>query len=325
MQVLVTGGTGFLGNNLIQTLLNQGHQVRAAVRLSSDLRPLQDLEVETLPLNLLDAAEVNQALAGVDAIIHSAAQIHIGWQQLESSRQANVETTRILANGARRRKIRMIYVSTVDTLAAADPNSVFDETHTEPLKIPAAYVISKREAEQVMLQQVAEGLDGVIVNPGFMVGPRDFKPTSGKMMLMLWRQPVLFFTPGGGCSVVDVRNVAAGVANALSLGRPGERYILGGENMSYRELWRLMAKVMGRRPPVRAMRNPLAAVVGGVGDLLTRGLGRELEINSASIRMGQMFHFYSSRKAEQELNYRITSSETALVDGWDWFRQHKYV
>jgi dihydroflavonol-4-reductase len=325
MRVFVTGGTGFLGNNLIRTLLDQGHQVLAPVRVSSDLRPLQDLQAETLPLNLLDPSEVNLALEAVDAIIHSAAQIHIGWRELESSRQANVETTRILANAARRRKIRMIYVSTVDTLAAADPLSVIDETQTEPMKIPSAYILSKREAESLMLQQVAQGLDGVIVNPGFMVGPRDFKPTSGKMMLMLWKQPILFFTPGGGCSVVDVRNVATGIANALGLARSGERYILAGENMSYRDLWRLMAKVMGRRPPVRAMRNPLAAAVGGVGDLLARGLGRELEINSASIRMGQMFHYYSSRKAEQELNYQITSTEAALADAWDWFREQKYV
>jgi len=325
MRILVTGGTGFLGNNLIQKLLSDGHEVQATVRISSDLRPLDGLAVEKLTLNLLDSAEVSHAIAGVDAIIHSAAQIHIGWQQLEASRQANVETTRLLANAARRKGIRMIYVSTVDTLAPASPHTVVDETQTDPMKIPSAYVLSKREAEEVMLQQVAQGLDGVIVNPGFMVGPRDFKPTSGKMMLMLWKQPILFFTPGGGCSVVDVRNVAAGISSALKLGRSGERYILGGENISYRDLWRLMAKVMGRRPPVRAMKKPLATVVGLVGDGISRAIGREIELNSATIQMGQMYHYYTSDKAVQELNYQISSVETALADAWEWFREHQYV
>ena len=325
MRILITGATGLLGNNIVRLLADEDHDLVAATRLSSDPRPLDGLAVEKLNLDLSDDNAVNLAVSGADAVIHSAAAIHIGWKNLTDSRAVNVEATRRLAIAARRKKTRMIYVSTVDTLGAATRETVANEYSTLPAKPNCSYVVTKREAEQAVLEQCTLGLDAVIVNPGFMVGPWDWKPSSGKMMLMLWKQPILFFTPGGGCSVVDVRDVAGGVAAALEHGRSGQRYILGGRNMTYLELWTLMAQTMNKRPPTRPMRDRLARIVGKTGDFFTRITGRESEINSAALELGQMFHWYSSHKAETELGYHIGSVENALHDAWAWFKRFRYV
>ncbi len=325
MRILVTGATGFLGNHVVRSLLADGHEITAAVRHSSDPRPLSGWRLERLELDLTNINAISRAVNEVDLIIHAAALIHVGWTQLEASRKINVESTRLLATAARRKNIRMVHISSVDTLAAAKPNAIADETHLEPAKPLCSYVVSKREAEQVVLSEIAQGLDGVIVNPGFMVGPADWKPSSGKMMLMLAKQPVLFFAPAGGCCVVDVRDVAAGIVSAIERGRTGERYILGGENLSYLALWQRMAKVMQRRPPVRAMSNTLASVVGRCGDLASRLLRQEFDVNSAATQFGQMFHWYSSQKSQQELGYHINNVDDALSDAWDWFKNHDYV
>jgi dihydroflavonol-4-reductase len=319
MRILLTGATGFLGNNLARQLLAEGHEILAAIRHSSDPRPLSELKLETIHLDLANPSEVNLAASDCDLIIHSAAIIHIGWTKLDASRNFNVESTRVLAAAARRKSVRMILISTVDTLAVSDGKTLVTEEMQTPAKPPCAYVVSKRESEMAFLSEVDQGLDGVIVNPGFMVGPYDWKPSSGKMMLTLKKQPILFFAPGGGCSVVDVRDVAAGIVSAITHGRSGQRYILGGHNLSYLELWAMMATTMNKRPPVRRMRNWLAAAVGGAGDLWTNVSGREGDVNSASTKIGQMHSWYSSQKAETELGYRIGSVEDALADAWDWF------
>jgi dihydroflavonol-4-reductase len=325
MRIFVTGSTGFLGNNLIRMLVEDGHEVVAAVRFSSDLSPLDGLPIETLPLDLQDPAAVAMALQGIDVVIHAAAMIHLGWTRLAESRLANVETTRNLAVAARRKNIRMVLVSTVDTLAAATEHTVVDEKQTDPVKLECAYILSKREAEQVLLKEVESGLDGLIVNPGFLIGPWDTKPSSGKMMIMLWKQPILLYAPGGGCSAVDVRDVTDGIINAIKLGKRGERYILAGQNLTYLELWKMMAKVMGKRPPRVRMSSALATVLGWVCDAVSRIVRREGELNSASIKLGQMYNWYSSDKARREIGYRVTDVEVALHDAWDWFKQNKLV
>jgi dihydroflavonol-4-reductase len=325
MRIFVTGATGFLGNNLVRKLVAQGHQVTAAVRLVSDLRPLDGLAVEIVTVNWNDPSDIARAIEGVDVVVHAAAIIHLGWRHLDESRIANVESTRRLATAARRRGIRMIYVSTVDTLAAATAETVVDELQIDPIKLSCSYVVSKREAEQALLEQVEQGLDGLIVNPGFMVGPWDWKPSSGKMMLMLAKQPILFFVPRGGCSVVDVRDVAHGILGAIEHGRTGQRYILAGHNLLYLDLWTKMAQVIGKRPPVRRMSNPLASLVGKTGDAISWLLRREVELNSASIAQGQMFNWYSSEKAFRELGYQVGDMDLALQDAWKWFKLKGYV
>jgi dihydroflavonol-4-reductase len=324
MKVLLTGATGFLGNNILRALLDEGHAVTVLVRQSSDPRPTDGLKVEKVFADLANPSEVSRAVIDTDVLIHSAALIQIGWSQLPQSLSVNVEATRILAEAARRQNVRMIHVSTVDTLAVGHVNPPADETCFAPPKPQSSYVVSKTKAEQAVLHEVSHGLDAVVVNPGFMVGPWDWKPSSGEMMLAIAKRFVPF-APAGGCTVVDVRDVAEGVISAMKHGRTGERYILGGENLNYLDLWTMMAKTAGRKPPQRVLPNWLAHVAGKSGDLLGKLKKNEPQVNSAATAMGQLFHFYSSEKAQRELGYQIGSIQTALTDAWEWFKAYGYV
>ena len=130
--------------------------------------------------------------------------------------------------------------------------------------------------------------------------------------------------PSGGCSVVDVRDVACGILSAIEHGQRGENYILAGKNMSYFELWRLMAKVSGGRAPVGKLPSWINSLAGAFGDLRNRIFNAEPTVNSAATQMGQIVHFYSSNKAEQALGYKVGNIEDALSDAWDWFQSYGY-
>ena len=323
MKIFVTGATGFLGNNLVRQLLSDGHQITVAKRISSDPRPLDGLEIEAVDIDLTKSADINPLLEDCDLLIHSAAMIQLGWSKLDASRHVNVEGTRTLAQAARRRGIRMIHVSTVDTLTAATDGQPVDETQTEPPKPACSYVVSKRAAAAAFNDEVKQGLDGLSVLPGFMVGPFDWRPSSGEMMLAIYKTFVPF-APAGGCSVVDVRDVVAGIVAAIEHGRTGERYILGGDNLTYLELWRKMATVMNRFEPKFALPNWLAETAGRFGDLTSKFLKDEPQVNSAATRMGQLFHWVDSAKAQKELGYQTQSIDIALEEAWAWFKTHGY-
>jgi dihydroflavonol-4-reductase len=323
MRVLVTGATGLLGNNLVRLLTQSGHEVVCLVRPTYDRRTLVGIDCRIAAGPWDNDAFLSKALNSVDAVIHAAAKLHIGWREIESSIATNVGLTARLAGFAARGEMRMIHVSTVDALAPAGPFEPKTEAELEPAKPPSAYVVSKRLAEAEFLGCVARGLDGLIVNPGFMVGPWDWKPSSGQMMLSIARRYVPL-APAGGCSVLDVRDACRGIINALTSGRSGERYILGGENVTYLELWREIAGLVGSRPPLARLFAPISWLAGGAGDLWTALAGREPLLNSAMVRMGQMHHYYSSGKAQRELNYQISPYQTALGDAWHWFLEHGY-
>ncbi len=324
MKVLVTGATGFLGNNLVREMLQAGVTPVCLVRTNYDPRTFAGLNVQIVSGDWENNAFLREAVAQVDAVVHSAAMLHIGWRNVESSIETNVGITARVATLAERCRIRMIHVSTVDALAAAHPRRPQNETALEPAKPPSAYVVSKRLAEAAVLRSVAQGLDAVIVNPGFMVGPWDWKPSSGQMMLALARR-FIPLAPAGGCSVVDVRDVCRGIMAAITKGKTGQRYILGGANVSYLDLWREISAMVGREPPVARLFAPITWLAGGGADIWARIIGREGLINSASIRMGQLFHYYSSEKAFLELNYSISPYQNALAEAWEWFIDHQYI
>ena len=323
MRILITGATGFLGNNLVRALLDDGHEVVVTMRQSSNRKPLDGLQVEICTVDFENPNDIAMALTDVEVVIHSAAVIQIGWTKLEESRKFNVEVTSQIAQAARRKNCRMIYLSSVNALGAATEHEIGYEEKLHPPQPPCSYVVSKRESESALFLEIAKGLDGLIVNPGFMVGPYDWKPSSGAMMLAV-ATTFTPFAPAGGCSVADVRDVAEGIISAIKHGQRGQRYILAGQNMSYLELWNMMARVCGSKGPVKQLPDWLARVAGRFGDFWTSLSGHEPQVNSAATQMGQMFHYYSSDKAKLELGYRIGSVEDALHDAWDWFLANEY-
>jgi dihydroflavonol-4-reductase len=184
-------------------------------------------------------------------------------------------------------------------------------------------VITKREAEAAVLAEVEHGLDAVIVNPAYMLGPWDWKPSSGRMLLKAVKAPVLFAPPGGN-DFVHVGDVAAGVLTAAKLGRTGERYILGGEPLSYAEAFQLFADVAGRRRTARHAPAWLVRGAGSAADLLGWVTGGEYDVNSASTAISTLPHHFSSAKAERELGYTWRPAAEAARDAWEWFQTHGY-
>jgi dihydroflavonol-4-reductase len=191
-------------------------------------------------------------------------------------------------------------------------------------QVPCPYMLTKRESEEVVREHVATGLDAVIVNPGLMFGPWDWKPSSGRLVLELSRRFVPF-APRGGCSVCDVRDVAQGILAAIEQGKSGRNYLLTGQNLLYFEIWKIIAEVAGRRAPWFRLGPVGPWIAGHLGDGIARLTGREPDLNSAAIRIARQFHYYSCRRAEEELGYRYRPARESIQASWDWFRDHGYV
>jgi dihydroflavonol-4-reductase len=322
--VLVTGATGLVGNNVVRLLLDRENSVRVLVRDGSDPRPLDGLNVDTLHGDIRDTAAICSACEGVSTVIHCAAHVHIGWTDLELQREINVHGTVQVADAARQAGARLIHVSSVDALGLGTRDHPADEETPLTRSVPCPYVITKREAESEVLQRVAEGLDAVIVNPGYMLGPWDWKPSSGRMLLGVARGGT-FISPRGVNAVCDVRDIADGILAAVERGKTGRRYILSGESLSYLELWRIMADVTGARRPICRSGPLFMLAVGAWGDLRTRFTGREGDVNSASVAMSSLARYYSSARAEAELGYRSRPPHESVADAWDWFQRYGYV
>ena len=327
MRVFVTGGTGLLGNTILRQLCDQGHQTRTLVRRPPDPEVFEGISTDFVEAELDDSATLQQAIAGCDAVIHSAGLIHLGWKRGQESMRVNREGTRHLVTCCLKHDCKLVHVGTVNTLAVGSRTLAADEE--TPLdhaggQTPCNYVVSKRAGVQEVLDGVTRGLRAVIVHPGFMLGPWDWKPSSGRMMLEVGRRwrPV---APTGGCSVCDSRDVAAGTLAAMERGgETGRQYILAGENWDYQRLWTEMAVRMGRRPPLFRV-GPLMRFAAGLGgDLWARATGREGDLNSAAIRMSSLYHWHDSTRARETLGYRTRDVAESLDASAAWIKERHF-
>ena len=281
------------------------------------------MDVEIAVGDVRDTASVRRACRGVDVVVHAAGYVQIGRSQLDRHRAINVEGTRHVAQAARRAGARMVHVSSTDAIGLRSVEMPADED--TPLSDPreCAYAITKREAEKVVRGEIGRGLDAVIVNPGFMLGPRDWKPSSGQMLLEVARGKA-WLAPRGHGSFCDVRDVAAGILAAIERGARGRRYILAGTTLSYLDAFRLFADVTGRRRPLGRPGPLVAYLAGRVGDLQTRLSGREPVINSTAVAVAALPKAYSSRRAMNELGYTMRPLEETVRDTWAWFQANGY-
>ena len=321
----VTGGTGLVGNNTVRRLLDAGRQVRVLVRprRGDTDRSLKGLSVDQRTGTLEDEAGLQQAVDGVSLVIHSAAVVHCGWRHSEEMHRVNVEGTRRLAQAARRAGARFVHVSSVDALGLRADGVPADEETPPGGMVECPYVVTKREAEAAVLAEVDRGLDAVIVNPVYMIGPWDWKPSSGRMLLEVSSGKGLLAPPGAN-DFVDVRDVVSGIEAAAARGQTGRRYILGGHPLTYLEAWRVFAKVTGRRPPL-GNAPPLAVrTAGWFGDLAATVLRREPPVNSAAAGMSMLRHNFSCERAKNELGYRFRPFAETVADAWGWFCEHGY-
>ena len=323
MTALVTGGTGFVGSAVVRALLADGEQVRVLVRPTSDTRNLEGLAVERAMGDLRDHDSLAGALSGCATLYHVAADYRLWVPDPQSLYASNVEGTRALMQAALAAGVRrVVYTSSVATLGLNADRSPADENTPVALSdMIGHYKRSKYLAEEVVRGMArTQGLPAVIVNPSAPVGPRDLKPTpTGRTVLdaAAGRMPAYVDT---GLNIVHVDDVATGHLLAGRLGRAGERYILGGTNMSLREILGVIAELTGRRPPRWRLPHSALLPVAYVAEAWGRVSGREPLLTVDGIRLARKHMYFSSARAERELGYRARPARAALEDAIAAFR-----
>lgn len=328
MTALVTGATGFLGSAVARALLDSGRAVRALVRPGADTRNIDGLEIERATGDLTDRRSLERAARGCDTLFHVAADYRLWVPDPPAIYRTNVDGSRALLRAAAAAGAsRIVYTSSVATLGLnADRSPADEETPVTEAAMIGHYKRSKYLAEEAVRALVRdEGVPAVIVNPSAPVGPRDVKPTpTGRIVVdfATGRMPAYVDT---GLNLVHVDDCAAGHLQALEKGVVGERYILGGENLTLREILECLARLAERPAPRLRLPHGVLAPAALAGEAWGRLTGREPRLTRDSLRMARKTMFFSSAKAVRVLGYGARPAEQGLADALRWFRANGYV
>ena len=320
---LVTGATGFVGWHVARLLAERSHKVRALVRAGSSLR---ELEAEPVTGDLRDRASLARAVAGCGLVFHVAADYRLWARDAASMWQSNVEGTRNLLEAARAAGVeRVVYTSTVGCIGVP-PGELGDESRPARLAdMQGPYKRSKFEAERVALQFAREGLPVVVVNPTAPVGDHDWKPTpTGRIVVDYLRRAMPAFVDTG-LNLVDVRDAAAGHVLACERGKPGERYILGCENLTLQQIFEKLERLSGIPAPRTRIPYAVAFAAGVVSTSWARVSGQEPRAPLDAVRMARKKMWVTHEKAARELGFGPGPVDEALHRAVDWFRTHGYV
>jgi dihydroflavonol-4-reductase len=322
MKALVTGATGFVGAAVARALLRHHFQVRVLVRQSSDRTNLRDLNVEAVSGDLTDVASLERAARGCEALFHVAADYRLGARDPAPLYRNNVEGTRNVLTAAQRANVRrIVYTSSVATVGIPKDGTPGNESTPVALEnMIGHYKRSKFLAEEVVRAAAKEGVPVVMASPSTPVGPGDIKPTpTGQLVLdaAAGRMPAYVDT---GLNIVHVDDVAAGHLLAYERGRVGERYILGGEDMTLRQILAMISAQVGTRPPSVRLPYGLVLPMAYVAEGIAKLTGRSGRLTLEGVRMSRKIMFFSSAKAVQELGYSWRPPQAAFADAIDWFR-----
>lgn len=319
MKVLLLGTTGLLGHNVLEQLLSHGHEVRALVRTPNKVVIHHDaLEVVH---GSLDFADLDNSAQGCDAIINCAGVTNMSLLTYDEYVDINSNLPKRLVDVMNNHGINtLVHVSTANTIGYGSKDCM--ATEECPIELPfkeSYYAASKNVGEEFLFQesQLHPEKHIIVVNPGFMIGAYDIKPSSGTLLLTGYRKP-LMAAPKGGKSFVSARDAAVAIANALSMGRNGERYLLTGENMSMRDFYRLQAEVMHYRQHLISLPNWLVLAVGRVGDLI-RKMSITTQVSTRNVRQLLIMEYYDNSKARRELQMPQTPIAEAIRDFFDWW------
>ncbi|HWY20490.1 MAG TPA: hopanoid-associated sugar epimerase [Candidatus Acidoferrum sp.] len=330
MLAFVTGATGFLGSHVARALSDQGADLRLLVRPTSNLKNLEGLKAETVTGDLRDSASLEKAMSGCEVIFHVAADYRLWVRDPAEMYHSNVEGTRAILEAARKNKntVRcVVYTSSVATMGFTGNGRPADEDSPVSLAdMIGHYKRSKFMAEQLALEAGRSGMRVVTVNPTTPVGEQDIKPTpTGRIVVDFLKRKFPAYVETG-LNLVDVRECARGHIAALEKGKSGERYILGGEDLTLKQILDKLGAISGLPSPKVKLPYFVAYAAGAVDETLSgRLLGREPRATIETVRMGKKKMWASSDKAGRELGWKTVPADAALRRAVDWFRANGYV
>jgi len=319
MRVLVTGASGLVGSWVARELLARGHAVRALLRPTAKLENLAGLPVERVTGDVTDRASVAAALDGCEAVVHAAGLPHFRPGEEERMYAVNAGSVEVVLGAALERGVsRALLTSSVAVMGGSlEPRIADERSESNAQDLGIDYFLSKQRGEQAALALFRRGLPVVVVRPSVVLGPGDRHRSSATTFLAVARRQMRVFVRGGS-SFCDVRDVARGQVEALLRGRPGEVYILGGENLEMAEVGRRVARLAGVPAP-RTIPYWLAQAAAAASETTARLLGREVVLSRQLVRAARLYTFVSSAKAQAELGYASRPFDESLRDTLRWF------
>ncbi len=323
MAVLVTGASGFVGSWLVRELVKRGEEVRVLHRPSSNLQDLEGLNYVSRLGDLSDPESLREAVTGTDTVFHLAGLVGYSKAMRAQMEEVNVKGTRNVVEAMQYAQgAKLVYMSSVVAVGASFNGTPLNED--SPFNLSAlnlGYFETKRDAEIIVRDAFRRGkVNCVIVNPSTIYGATDAKKGSRKTQLKVAQGKFPFYT-GGGVSVVSVHDVVKAVITAGEKGRPGERYILSGENITIHDLFNRIAKIAGSKAPHVHLPDLAVRAIGKVGDLM-ESIGKKGPINSENAWTSILFHWFDHTKAKNELDFRPRPADEALTESVEWMRQN---
>lgn len=326
MKVLVTGANGFLGSHIIRILVEEGYEVRAFILEGTSQDNIAGLPYEVFIGNLKKTEDIERALESCDYLIHAAAITDVWPTKNPFSWAINYEVVKNLAEAVKRSSIKKyIHVGTANSFGYGSLNTPGDETSQFNCgKYGLDYINSKKAAQDYLLKEAKDGLPVVIINPTFMIGENDSKPSTGEMIISVIQGKVPGYSAGGRC-FASVKDVAHGCVNAIQKGRIGECYIAGGTNLCYKDFFDIIGVIAGVAPPKRKVPVFLAVALGGILTLSAHIGKRKPKISVAMAKISGDGHYYSSQKAIRELALPQTDIHQALSEAITWYQTHGFL
>ncbi|HTX19927.1 MAG TPA: SDR family oxidoreductase [Bacteroidota bacterium] len=321
--VLVTGGTGFIGSNLAAALVGRGFTVRILRRPSSDLSNVKELDVEHCLGDIREKESLRKAIRGCDTVFHTAAMVSFRREKREEQHDINVGGTANVVDVCLEEGVeRLIHTSSIAALGHPVGGGLADETTIFNWQsADNGYKNSKHDAEKEIERAVGKGLQAVMVNPAVVIGPGDIHFNGGKFIRSVVKHQALF-TIDGGTNIVYVGDVVNGQILAATKGKTGERYILGGENLTHKEVFQIIARSVGGIVPRIRMPIPVVRLGANILEIVGNIFGVDPLLTPEMISGAGLYNWYSSEKACRELGYTITPFRQAVEITFRWYREH---
>ena len=328
MEILVTGPDGVLGSNLVRELLNRNYNISVLLEPGKEPITLKGLPIKLYYGNILDPEALNDAFVNKDVVFHCAASTSMFPARNEMVNKVNIDGVQNVINATLKHAIkRLIYVGTANSFGpgstASNPGN--EQSKYNSFKYGIDYLDSKYKAQQLVLRAVKEdGLPAIIVNPTFMIGPYDSRPSSGAMILALYKNKVPGYSLGGK-NFTAVKDVATAMANAITMGEIGQCYILGNFNLTYKESFEKMAAAIGAKAPTRKFSSKVVIAYGTLSSFLASVFKYYPSITKELAVLSSEHHYYSAEKAHKELLKPQTPIETAALECFEWFKENGYL